>query len=280
MHYAPARRPDPCTRRGFTLVELLVVIAIIGMLISLLLPAVQAARESARRMSCTNNLRQIGIGMHGYHTATGCFPVGGIEHRWMINPATNKPFGPTGRQIAWSAFLLPYIEQQNVYARIDFSKAFDAAENVEAAAHTIVTYICPTVPHIKYTWKGRGVIDYGGIFGERIFSSSGTPNGSMLYGIEVRVSDIADGTSHTVMISEDSSWGDGQWINGLNIFDQAYCINEPKRAENEMRSLHSGGGANGLWADGSVSFLSENLDKTVVAAICTRAGGEIVDANF
>ncbi|MBN2290877.1 MAG: DUF1559 domain-containing protein [Pirellulales bacterium] len=280
MYHAPKKRPVPRTRWGFTLVELLVVIAIIGILIALLLPAVQAAREAARRTSCTNNLRQIGVGVHGYHSALGCFPVGGIEHRWMINTATGKPFGPSGRQLAWSALLLPYVEQSATYAKLDLSKAFDAPENADAAAHVISLYICPTVPHDKYTHQGRGVIDYGGIFGERIFSSSGTPNGVMLYQTEVRISDVNDGTSNTVMISEDSNWSDGQWINGLNVFDQAYTINARGKRENEMRSLHSGGGANGLFCDGSVRFLSEQLDKTVVAAICTRAGGEITDAEF
>lgn len=165
---------------------------------------------------------------------------------------------------------------------VDFSKAFDAPENAATAAHVISLYICPTVPRDKYTHQGRGVIDYGGIYGERIFSSSGTPNGTMLYQTEVRIADISDGTSNTVMISEDSNWGDGQWINGLNIFDQAYTINkklEPTKMENEMRSLHSGG-ANGLLCDGSVRFLSEELDETMVAAICTKAGGEINNGGF
>ncbi len=271
-----------CARRcrGFTLVELLVVIAIIGLLIALLLPAVQAAREAARRAQCTNNLRQIGIGMHGYHTALKSFPVGGIEHRWMVGSDGHPLFGKTGRQIAWSAFLLPYIEQAALHGQIDFSKAFDSVENATAAAQVIPTYLCPTVPRDSYLHDGRAAIDYGGIYGERIYSSSGTPNGTMLYQKAVSIRDIRDGTANTVMVSEDSAWEDGQWINGLNVFDQAYTINfEPPDAssiENEMRSLHPGG-ANALFCDGSVHFLGESLGEELIAAICTRNGGEIVE---
>jgi len=258
-----------------------VVIAIIGILIALLLPAVQAAREAARRMSCSNNLRQIGIGLHNYHAALGCFPPGGLEYRWTWDPQANKPKYPNGRQFAWSAFLLPFIEQEPLYDMIDFSRPFDAPENAEAAATVISTYICPTVPRSSCLSEGRGVTDYGGINGERITSRNDPPKGTMLYEQAIRIAEISDGTSTTLIVSEDSAWADGQWINGLNIFDQAYAINRPPDPangiypENEIRSDHSGG-ANGLFCDGSVRFLAEQMNQKTLAAICTRAGGEIV----
>ncbi|MBU4272043.1 MAG: DUF1559 domain-containing protein [Planctomycetes bacterium] len=272
---------------GFSLIELLVVITIIGVLVALLLPAVQAAREAARRVSCFNNLRQIGLGLHGYHEVCGCFPPGGIEHRSMINPKTGKPYGADGRQLAWSAFLLPYIEQQSLHDQIDFSKAFDSAENARAAAVVVSTYICPTVARSSCLTSGRGATDYGGIYGERIRFPGGParqnnpPKGAMLYGRAISVSDIKDGTSNTLIVSEDSAWADGQWINGLNIFDQAYAINFPPDPakgiypENEIRSQHPNG-ANGAFCDGSVRFLSETMQLQTLAAICTRAGGEVV----
>jgi prepilin-type N-terminal cleavage/methylation domain-containing protein/prepilin-type processing-associated H-X9-DG protein len=254
---------------AFTLVELLVVVTIIGVLIAMLLPAVQSAREAARRIACLNNLHQIGIGLHGFHEVQNHFPIGGLEPRLRQ--------GSTGRQLAWSAFLLPFVEQGGLYDHVDITKAFDSPENASAAATVVPVYICPTVARTSYRIEGRGATDYGGIYGERINGKNSPPKGTMLYDQPVQISEIVDGTSHTLIISEDSAWADGQWINGLNIFDQAYAINwEPPPGtakENEIRSDHSGG-ANGLFCDGTARFLSQGMDIHVLGAICTRAGGE------
>jgi len=252
---------------GFTLIELLVVVAVIGVLIGLLLPAVQAARETARRMACGNNLRQIGIGLHTYHDAQKSFPPGGIE--------PISPKWPNGRQLAWSAFLLPFIEERSLHEQIDFNKAFDSPENAEAAAQVVATYLCPSVARNSYLVDGRGACDYGGIYGERITGPNNPPKGTMLYDKVIRIRDITDGTTRTLIVSEDSAWKDGQWINALNIFDQAYPINQAPPLENDIRSEHPGG-ANGLFADGSVRFLDEQMDLETLAAICTRSLGEIV----
>ncbi|MCX7427709.1 MAG: DUF1559 domain-containing protein [Planctomycetia bacterium] len=266
----PTRRDAPTG--GFTLVELLVVVAIIGILISLLLPAVQAARAAARRMSCTNNLRQIGVGLLNYHNSYRSFPPGGIELRTSWRDAAK-------RQFAWSAFLLPFVEQKQVHEQIDFGRSFDAPENARAAAYALPIYVCSSVPRDTLLSEGRGVCDYGGIYGERILSPNDPPKGAMLYDRLLAIRDFTDGTSSTLIVSEDSGFADMQWINARNLFDQAYAINEgpsPEHPlENEIRSRHPGG-ANGLFVDGSVRFLNEDMMLDVLAAICTRAGGETV----
>ncbi len=251
---------------AFTLVELLVVMAVIGVLVALLLPAIQAARESSRRTSCTNNLKQIGLALHLYHDVNSSFPPGCIEAR---------PFHPNGRQIAWSALILPYLEEDPLYDQIDFDSPFDSPENSTAARVILPVYLCPTTPRSSPLQRGRGPCDYGGIYGERITSHNRPPKGTMLFDRAISFRDIHDGKSNTLVIAEDSNWPDGQWINGRNIFDQAFAINDAPKFENDIRSLHPGG-ANGTFCDGSVRFLSETMDLHTLAAICTRAGQEPV----
>ncbi len=257
-------------KRGFTLVELLVVIAIIGILVAMLLPAVQQVRESARRALCLNNLRQIGIALQNHHSSHGEFPVGGTSFQTTLNPADT--------QIAWSAFLLPFIEQGNVHEGIDFQTNFNSVGNSDAAAAIISVYVCPSSRRGFELSSSRGPIDYGGIFGERITSPNDPPKGLMIYGEALSHSDITDGSSNTLIVAEDSDFSDGQWINGRNLFDQAFPINAAPSFENDIRSNHPGG-ANGTFADGSCHFFSEDIDLEALAAICTRGGGEI-NHNF
>jgi len=264
-------RNDLRRRRGFSLVELLVVIAIICLLTALLLPAVQSAREAARRAACLNNFRQLGIALQHYHATTGSFPPGGIE---LIAKK------PGGRQYAWGAFLLPYLEQTAVFEMLDFSLPYYAAENLNAARTPLPVFVCPGSPRaITMLSGGLGATDYGGIYGERILSPNEPPKGVMLYDRAVRIAEIRDGTAFTLIIAEDTEYGTSQWINALNVFDQAFPINRAPLIENDIRSRHPGG-ANGAFCDGSARFLAETMTLPVLAAICTRDGGEIVAEDF
>jgi prepilin-type processing-associated H-X9-DG protein len=255
-------------RRAFTLIELLVIIAILAVLVGLLLPAVQKARAAAARTGCLNNLHQIGLAMHHYHADRERFPPGGIEWR---------PFGnTTNRQLAWCAYLLPYLEQQNVAAQLDLSKPFDDPANADGAACVLKVFLCPASRRHADLIEGRGACDYGGIYGERIASPNNPAKGLMIYDRAFCIAEVSDGLSTTMAVSEDCGWTDGQWINGLNVFDVAYAINQAPAFEDDIRSDHLGGGANALFADGSARFLRQTLDLSTLAAICTRAGGETV----
>jgi prepilin-type processing-associated H-X9-DG protein len=271
------------TQTGVTLVELLVVTAMIAALVALLLPAVQAARERARRAQCQNNLRQIGIALHAYHGAYKHFPVGCVDKRV---PKTN----PNGRQLAWSAALLAELDEPALWHKVDFNAAYDSPANSAAAATVVSTFLCPSTQRLALGREGAVVADpttfsagtayrgaatdYGGIYGAAQVSPAA--NGVFLYDRPVAISEVSDGTSHTLAVAEDTGrgWlGDGEWINGENIYDVSNPINTQQH--NEIWSDHSGG-AMVLWCDGGSTFVAESIELPIHRAICTRAANDAV----
>lgn len=271
--------PTRTAPSGFTLIELLAVLAIIGTLIGLLLPAVQRARESARTMQCSNNLKQMGVALANYEQAKKRFPPG------------NDQIG--SRLHAWSSFILPFLEQSAVSDRIDYTKPWDdPTSNLSKVDVTIPTYVCPS--GVK---QFPGKQDYGGILGAYI-----KPNGEALsplttrdehggilyatdadYKLSATAASVSDGLSRTLLVAEavdremagaadDHVHGDACWACGNNCFPlNSRVINDP--SVDGFRSVHFGG-LNGLYGDGHISFLSDRLDVRVLIAICTRAGGE------
>jgi prepilin-type N-terminal cleavage/methylation domain-containing protein/prepilin-type processing-associated H-X9-DG protein len=271
------------TRRAFTLIELLVVIAIIGVLIALLLPAVQAAREAARRIHCVSNLKQIGIALHGYHDAHSTFPAGG----WIAvptQPATRN------MNMGWSAAVLPWLEQRPLYDGLNLNFPYNDPSN-STGGHTVLQiYLCPSEPRKTYWNRAPGDVfdfadaDYGGMFGPRGLTSptfrNSPPCGPMIFNQAVSLAQITDGTSQTILVGEAPEAINAMWISGHNLFDQSAPINArpPSEFGEELTSQHPGG-VNTLFGDGSVHFLKNQTNLISLSALCTRALGEVISSD-
>ncbi|MCE9565601.1 MAG: DUF1559 domain-containing protein [Planctomycetes bacterium] len=227
-------------RRGFTLIELLVVIAIIAVLIGLLLPAVQKVRESAARTRCQNNLKQIGLAYNNLHSTYGCFSPGGIDlssTSSVLNKFPAQKFGITAPTTAgvtlehsWSPFLLPYIEQENVFKQYTLTQSWNAAVNQAAIANRISVFQCPSAPTTgNRVCTGGGVNNpstdyspnnaYNGTSATHNLVLDGYCNavadytGILQVNRAYSVPEIRDGTSNTLMLSECAGRPD-RWVKG------------------------------------------------------------------
>lgn len=275
---ASGRRPS-----GFSLVELLAVVAILGTLVSLTLPAVQTARESARRAACSNNLRQMGIALINYESARRWFPPG--------DDSLSR------RNHAWSSFILPYLEEQKSAGRIDYALPWNDPRGNAAVADLIIsTYVCPSG---IVSFPGKQ--DYGGVMGNAVVVSeesegdapelpAGWAHGGVLYATAAdcprpcRASEVSDGMSKTLLVSEgvdrgfremdnESRIGNARWACGTNCFFlSSPVLNTPE--VDGFRSHHLGG-VHGLFGDGRVVVLVDDTAPEVLMAACTKAGGEV-----
>ncbi len=276
------------SRRGFTLIELLVVIAIIGLLVALLLPAVQKAREAARRVQCKNHLKQIGLALHNYHDAHSVFPMG------SSNPLGNGSWG-------FLLYLFPYLDQRAAYDSVDFRQSDCCLEVIASQTATpprpdpTSTFFevlgCPSDPNSGRMLVSGGVTTFCGRLhpGNYLGVSGVTLNGclsntageGMLYTISSRrFRDVVDGTSSTVFVGERTVPDTLEW--GWVICGGAECeqyltmtFTPDRRDPTAFGSWHDGG-AHFLLVDGSVHLLSESIDQNTYQHLGTRAGGELV----
>jgi prepilin-type N-terminal cleavage/methylation domain-containing protein/prepilin-type processing-associated H-X9-DG protein len=233
-------RREPDRERGFTLIELLVVIAIIAVLIALLLPAVQSAREAARRSQCVNNLKQIGLGLHNYHQSFDTFPMGASA---TINPLNGNP--PCIAWMGWSAqtLLLNYLEQVPIYNAINFTmdpiNSPTYPYNSTVSERLIPTFICPSDQnggrHLKnnyYASEGTSFRADGGVSNNSCGINNLGSTGLFYYAISYRIPQVSDGTSNTVAFSEGLVGSEEQvvkrWVTGVNIdgLGSAYDANQ------------------------------------------------------
>ncbi len=299
-------------RRGFTLVELLVVIAIIGVLVALLLPAVQSAREASRRSKCQNNLRQVGLAMFNFEDSKKTLPEG-----MEIDVSIHCLGGDCRGNSLWT-LLLPYIEQGNTFNQYDAKLGWNTATHVNTlGARSMPIYVCPSDGKWALYTNRR---NYFGIAGGLTRLSHGWRGDVFQDGVfkmryPRRLAEITDGTSNSLAIGESSHpmrWGLGPgygiqeiggptgWIvgsacikpncqldnqsYGRDIRNTKFPINAivPMLMDNEndiaFSSQHPGG-ANFVYADGHVGFLSQNLSMTTFQGLASCEGGETVDAG-
>jgi prepilin-type N-terminal cleavage/methylation domain-containing protein/prepilin-type processing-associated H-X9-DG protein len=283
--------------RAFTLIELLVVIAIIAVLMALLLPAVQSAREAARRASCTNNLKQIGIALHAYHDAIGVFPMGYVAQRRFVDGATDTAPG-----WSWAAMILPQLEQGPLFNAANFGLSVSAPANSTVIATPLSMFVCPS----DLTNGPFPVTDPAGtvlataapasyaacVGGNETDTATGINNDGLGTGVffrnsRIRVANITDGTSQTIAV-EERAWAksEGTWVGAIPggtirrgpqnacpttgalsypaaTLVQAHCHmlntnSDPDGGLDDSSSMHPAG-ANFLFADGSVHLLKNIL---------------------
>jgi prepilin-type N-terminal cleavage/methylation domain-containing protein/prepilin-type processing-associated H-X9-DG protein len=327
-------------RRGFTLIELLVVIAIIAILIGLLLPAVQKVREAAARMKCTNNLKQIGLALHNFHDANNRFPPGYVDGNTDPNSTPDNDVGPGW---GWATFLLPYVEQDNLYKQINLSQPIGVGVNAQVSLQALTIHQCPsdplqqafpvydssftkpiaTVAHGNYVgcngWEecfnGAGGNPQGGSGTDGLSGVLGSGGAGLFYrNSRTTFASITDGTSNTIVVGERSSnHSPSTWTGAVpggrcpawmaNVpptpysappgapYDNAdfgealvlaHCnathlpsADFPIFDPDTFYSYHTGQGANFLFGDGSVHFLTSGINPMTYQALATIAGGEV-----
>jgi prepilin-type N-terminal cleavage/methylation domain-containing protein/prepilin-type processing-associated H-X9-DG protein len=299
-------------RIGFTLIELLVVIAIIAILIALLLPAVQQAREAARRSQCKNNMKQLGLAMHNYHDVMGNFPIAsmGIGVPGLSN-------GQSGN--VWMRYILPYIDQANMYNKWDETKQYAQGGNTALIRTVVPPLLCPSDSATK-TWNNTPNYNYAVNLGNTTVESRSPFNGvtykggpfkysvSSTTGYSYKIRDIVDGTSNTILLGEIRQGQNGQDLRGLiwyvphigftthyppntsvpDNLNSGFCVaansaiglpcqgtSSSAPLNFSARSMHTGG-VHVAMCDGSVRFASNNIDIGTWRALSTRYGNETI----
>ena len=283
-------------RPGFTLIELLVVIAIIAILIALLLPAVQQAREAARRTQCKNNLKQLGLALHNYEGTFGVFPPGTIDVHGT----------------AWSAMILPQLELANLYKGIAWGAAWNMGGGNELACSTIIPgFRCPSAPiadgvdndNIESRTPSSYIACGSGTHFDD-FNFEGKQDGMFYNNSRTRMRDLTDGASNTIAIGEaqfdvtrvqngnvydhwaigspqiprlpdETSEFIGSTAARINIVNAELGMSSIEEKEMSFGSYHVGG-CQVLLGDASVRFVSENVNRETWASLGTRGGGEVI----
>jgi type II secretory pathway pseudopilin PulG len=282
------------------LIELLVVIAIIAILIALLLPAVQQAREAARRSTCKNNLKQIGLALHNYLDTHSVFPPLEVHTAAFLAGSNNDWGNNTG---TLHTLLLPYIDQAPAYNKINFARRWDFGANKQMIKQKYPVYICPSNP-ISDKVSGNNfdshIVHYFGCYGSKNppggrarmrwaagNSSNFDGHGLFFYNSRQSTRDVTDGTSNTIAMMEVRGYKPQSAANILTVVDgrgmrwevgtasHLWPINGVNHRWENPSSFHVGGIHIGM-VDGSVRFLSENINRGTFDRLSAVADGQVV----
>ena len=290
--------------RGFTLIELLVVIAIIAILIALLLPAVQQAREAARRSSCKNNLMQINVAIQNYEMAHNMLPSG------TVNPTGPIQNVAQGDHLSWILQILPYLDEKVAFNKFDFNQGAYAPENKQVADYPIAILKCPSNPAPGHS--------YAGVQNDVEAPIDVNNNGVFFLNSSVTYDDIPDGSSKTLFVGEITEGNELGWVSGTRstlrnsgtainsnltamfagqaAFENRFSAEGPdpssdsEKTDNQspvnaaqllqvggFSSHHTGGTHFGL-GDGSIRFISENINLPIYQALANRHDGQLISA--
>ncbi len=270
---------------GLTLVEVLAVVAILSTLLAMLLPAAQAARETARQQSCQNNLRQIALAMNAFESARMTFPVGCLECDYRL-PAPR-------RRLSWMAYLLPYCEYTALADQLDWGQSYKSAANAGSGRAVLPLLLCPSTVRTERVGFTTGDVnhngrwdpgddlaytDYAGLFGVGYPTPQILPEhrGVMIYEQPTSARQITDGLSKTAIVGECTgrdSQQQSEWIHGNNIFDQQFDRGINETQDNELWSDHRSG-AQVAFCDAHVEFLSEQIEQRVLLSHITRQAND------
>lgn len=296
------RRHRRRKQQGFTLIELLVVIAVIGVLVALLLPAVQQAREAARRTQCKNNLKQMGIALHGYHDSHRTLPPG---YLYRIGPEGN------GAGFGWGAMLLPHFDQAPLYNQFNWNVPLYDSINKTPRERHLEVFLCPSDGHSPKGFVEMGPVPeryamacYVACFGPPDLDDDQEQRlGMFSRNSRTRFQDVSDGLSNTMMAGERENgpfrggaqignhfsyetawagsirdWDDNSDDHGhMVLFQTGHVPNDSKSDDRDVSAPHAGI-AQFLLGDGSVRSIGANIDFRVYTALGTRAGGESIGA--
>jgi prepilin-type N-terminal cleavage/methylation domain-containing protein len=289
--------------RAFTLIELLVVIAIIAILVAILLPAVQQAREAARRTQCRNNLKQIGLALHNYASRISCYPPGYIT---AVNPDGSE----AGNGWGWASFLLHDVDQAPLLQQIQFNRDITDAANAASRKTIIPAYQCPSEVFAGVfnvvDQNGNPLTDvaqasYVAMNGNQgVSDSAATNDGAFVRNKSFRPQNVTDGLSNTLFVGErGTNMSFASWtgavtsgavpsvrapgpadFEGSAALVLAHCgphlPNDPYVTDADATSSFHAGGVHFAFGDGSVHFISSVVSETVYDALASRAGGEVV----